>query len=438
MPLTRLGRLANGERRGFPPSSLLHVTILLVCLVAPGVLLSGVRVAWSADTAPRPLLAKGQLPVDWWFVFKFGSAKPFAGCGPDTGKRVCPFGGAVRTDGSFGQQFVYASSKDRKLTKGRGCLGAHVDDPLGATFDQVYGGSFFYVVWNDQFYRDPAICGSSASCGGTWGHSKGMLAWNDAGEGFILQVTTPSWPGSGSKQIGRKSGNTLGCIRTNNNLIAAQHFFALKLTKADLMRTLAALANASVVTDPTKLQIVKNGGPSDVRLLVEALGQKSKSTRFMQTKLSTGVVLISKPSLLKVPPWQMVSALLGGTEGKAATWWTRPWIPTTKKSSKVGCWNSQLSKPGPIDIVTSGEWDSNEIGLIAPKNHAKIGIVSVGNKRYAIFGDLNQQGTLSPPDCDKSQNGRGGLFFVIESKQLFDGIAGLLDGGIAATTVPRE
>ena len=154
----------------------------------------------------------------------------------------------------------------------------------------------------------------------------------------------------------------------------------------------------------------------------------------MQTKLSTGVVLISKPSLLKVPPWQMVSALLGGNEGKAATWWTRPWIPTTKTSSKIGCWDSQLSKPGPIDIVTSGEWNSNEIGLSAPKNHAKIGIVSVGNKRYAIFGDLNQQGTLSPPDCDKSQNGRGGLFFVIESKQLFDGIA----GGVLEVSTPIQ
>jgi len=264
-----------------------------------------------------------------------------------------------------------------------------------------------------------------------------MLAWNDAGEGFVLQVTTPSWPGSGSKQLGRKSGNTLGCVRTNNNLIAAQHFFALKLTKNDLKTVLIALANASVVTDPTKPQIVKNGGPPDVRPLVDALGKKSNSTNYTNDKLSTGVTLISKPSLLRVPPWQMVSAVLGATEGRAATWWTKPWIYTTTSSSKIGCWNEQLKKPGPVAIALTGDWDANEIGLAAPKNHAKIGTASGGNKRYAIFGDLNQQGTASPPGCDKSQNGRGGLFFVVENKALFDGISQLVDGDTAPTRAKK-
>src|SRR5947199_2640123 len=40
-------------------------------------------------------------------------------------------------------------------------------------------------------------CGS---CSSPWGHSKGVLAWNDAGEGFVMQVSTPSWPASGSER----------------------------------------------------------------------------------------------------------------------------------------------------------------------------------------------------------------------------------------------
>lgn len=47
---------------------------------------------------------------------------------------------------------------------------------------------------------------------------------------------------------------------------------------------------------------------------------------------------------------------------------------------------------------------------------------------------MNQQGSLSPPNCDASQNGRGGLFFVLEDKQLHDSIAQL----IAGTSVPVQ
>jgi len=134
----------------------------------------------------------------------------------------------------------------------------------------------------------------------------------------------------------------------------------------------------------------------------------------------------------------MVSALLGGAEGKAATWWTRPWIYTTTKSSKIGCWEEQLGRPGPVAIALTGEWRESAIGLAAPKNHAKIGIASASGRHYAIFGDLNQQGTLSPPQCDRSQNGRGGLFFVIESKDLHDDLSRLVDGETASTRAAKE
>jgi hypothetical protein len=436
-----------GSRLG----AVIHSTIVLICLAALVGHPEGVRRAWSAEKAPRPLLDRGK-PVDWWFAFKFNSSKPFAGCGKDTGKRACIFGGSVQTKPSFGQQFVVASNKKGSLDKGNSCLGATTTDPLGATFEQVYNGSFFYVIWNDQFYRDPTIAACKGdSCGAPWGHSKGLVAWDDAGEGLVLQVSTPGWPRAGSNAFDRRKGskgNTLGCVSSNNNLRASQHFFALKLNKDDLTKVLAALKNASVVTDPTKLQIVKNGGPADIRQLVDALGAKSKSTEVTKDELSTGVLLISKPSKLEVPPWQMVSAVLDGVGERAATWWLKPWIYTTTKSQKLGCWDHALKtnealkkldmKPGPVAIAKTGHWDGNEIGLAAPNNHAKIGVATSGGNHYAIFGDLNQQGTLSPPDCKKSQNGRGGLFFVVNDKALFDGVADLIEGDTAPTKASKK
>jgi hypothetical protein len=159
--------------------------------------------------APTPLLDKGHA-VDWWFVFKFNT-KSFPECSDGT-PRECPFGGTAQEYHSgFGQQFVYASSEAPTLQKGSGCVGQTTTDPVGATFDQVYNNAFHYLIWNDQFYDDPAIAGCTKACRSPWGHSKGMLAWNDAGEGFVLQVSTPSWPAAGSAVVPRKTdGNTLG------------------------------------------------------------------------------------------------------------------------------------------------------------------------------------------------------------------------------------
>jgi hypothetical protein len=72
-----------------------------------------------------------------------------------------------------------------------------------------------------------------------------VLAWNDEGEGLVIQVTTPSWPGIGSKKFDRKAGNTLGCIKKPNNIQNAQHFFALKLNKDNLLKVLDSLANVA-------------------------------------------------------------------------------------------------------------------------------------------------------------------------------------------------
>ncbi|MEI9990562.1 MAG: deoxyribonuclease II family protein [Rhizomicrobium sp.] len=393
----------------------------------------------AADTAPSPLLKAGE-PVDWLFMFKLNSAA-FPGCGGDA-ERVCLFGGTVQDYAHFGQQFVYASSADHTLQKGTGCAGDSVNDPLGATFDEIYNGSYHYVVWNDQFYDDPEIPGCTKSCGSPWGHSKGMLAWNDDGDGLVLQVTTPSWPAAGSAAHPRRNdGNTLGCV-TDDNVLVSQHFFALKLTHDDVVKVLQALANASVVTHVSEAQIVNSGGPSDITALVATLGKKSKATTVIKATLSSGVVLISKPSNMNVPPWQLVSAELGSVALRTATWWANPQIYSTTASTRIVCWSSTLPKPGAVAIATSGSWDGTKFiltgGASGDHNHAKIGVSTSGDAHYAIFGDMNQQGTVSDPaKCKSSQNGRGGLFYVIDDETLSASVASLIAGSTAPTHPPK-
>ena len=380
----------------------------------------------SAGSVPTPFLSAGQ-PVDWWFVFKF-NAGAFPGCGGGA-QRSCPFGGTVQAYDHFSQQFAYASSNAHALQEGGSCAGDSTTDPVGATFDQVYNGHLFYVVWNDQFYGDPLNSASAPA-----GHSKGLLAWDNDGNGVVLQVSTPSWPGSASAQSPRKSdGNTLGCVK-DNDVLVSQHFFALKLTKNDVVDVLKALANASVVTDPAKPEIVNNGGPSDIQALVGTLGKKSASNSALKTSLSSGIIVLSKPSNLQVPPWQMVSAMLGTEPLRVASWWTKPEIPSTTAASTVACWDPSLGAPGPVEIATSGTWSGKTIGLEGlddPEgNHAKIG-VSTGTHPYVIFGDMNQQGSLTKPKCDSSQNGRGGLFYVVNDSVLWSSVQDLVKGSSA-------
>jgi len=390
--------------------------------------------AAPSESAPVPLLSAGH-PVDWWFIFKFNS-KAFPGCGGNA-TRTCAFGGNVQKYKAFGQQFAYASSENSSLQKGSGCTGDTTVDPLGATFAEVYDNKFYYVLWNDQFYGDPAIKGCTKQCGAPWGHSKGMVAWNDRGEGFVLQVTTPSWPAAGSKEAPRRAdGNTLGCVR-DDDVEVSQHFFALKLSKDDLVTVLTALHNASVVTDPADSQIVNNGGPSDVQKLVQSLGTKSDGKTVTKNTLSSGVILISKPSGLHVPPWQMVSAVLGGVSLRTATWWAKPMIYTTTASTKIACWDDSLGKAGPVEIATTGQWDGIKFGLKGGPgpdfNHAKLGVSVSGDEHYSIFGDMNQQGTASGPNCASSQNRRGGLFYVVDDSNLSNSLRSLISGDTAPT-----
>ena len=57
-----------------------------------------------------------------------------------------------------------------------------------------------------------------------------------------------------------------------------------------------------------------------------------------------------------------------------------------------------------------------------------------GTHHYAIFADLNQQGRLTAK-CDSSQNGRGGLFFIVDDPALHAAVSELIRGATAPPTV---
>jgi hypothetical protein len=396
-----------------------RLSFILLCL---GLVVEPLPVGYAAE-APSPLVSKDKA-VNWWFVFKFNSAS-FPACANDA-KPSCPFGGKPQKYGkSFSQQYIYASKDEPALQDGSGCLGDTHEDPVGSTFDKIYFGSYHYVVWNDQFYLNPPIEGCAKSCGGSWGHSKGILAWNDEGEGIVMQVTTPNWPGAGSKRVPRpENGNTLGCItqsdQPQNNIKVSQHFFSVKLSRDGVLAVINALENASVVTDTKNHQVFSNGGPVDISAAASNLGQRSTSTKVLQQELAPGIQLISKPSRVRVPPWQMLSAVLDGVSLRVASWWeaNRPElaIPPTNANTRITCWHASLGKPGRVEIAKTGRWGDQEFGLTGGPgpdyNHAKIGVSISGNRPYSIFADMNQEGTLSGPNdkCGKSQNGRGGYF----------------------------
>lgn len=396
-----------------------------------------------ANPIPTPWMDLNT-PATWWFIFKL-NAESYPGCTPiaDEKERTCRFGGQLRKKGLYSQQYLVASNLAPSLHTGKSCLGMSEQDPLSATFAHIQDQSYNYVIWNDQFKDDPFIPGCHKICFPPWGHSKGILAWNDAGQGVVIQVTTPAWPAAVNKTYPRKTdGNTLGCIQSTNNLRLSQHFFALKLSKNDTAIVLKGLLNAGVATDPHNPQIVHNGGPKDIQTLVNQLGRPSTSREIIHERLSSGIQLIVKPARLHVPPWQMVSALLDGVGLRVATFWRDSHIPSTKPHTRIACWNHQLPQPGPVEIATTGQWQGHSFNLwISPTtgfdtNHAKIAVSIDNTKFYTVFGDLNQKGAIfDKPYCSKGQNGRGGLFFVADDEILWNSVTQLLRGKTLSTNI---
>lgn len=396
-----------------------------------------------AKQLPLDVIVDGK-PVPWWFAYKFSSSA-FAGNRNDP-DRACPFGGTPMRR-SYSQRYVFATQASSALVDGPGLIGTSDKDPLGATFARIYRGNFYYVVWNDQFKGDPKIDASSCSatdCASPWGHSKGVLAWDQSGNGVVIQVSTPSWPGSGSAHFPRVAGNTLGCVGNDNDVLNAQHFFALKLSRADVAMVLRGLARASVSTDITDPQLVNRtlkGQPPLKELddIVATLGKEVGDRTPDVEQLSSGVQLITKPSALHVPPWQFVSSMLGGEHLITATWWARTRIPSTHGQQDVHCWDPALkSAPGEVDVAVQSVYEGHQLAFTGGPNHAKVGAsFGGGGHHFAVFGDLNQQGTLGKPgssyaDCGAGQNGRGGMFFVVADQTLSTGIAKLVTQQIAA------
>jgi hypothetical protein len=392
-------------------------------LVGLALALSGTAATAQPTAAPTPMVDEAH-PADWVFAFKLNAARF-----PTTGTLTsCLFGGTPKSYASS-QKYALAYAGSSTLRDGPGLIGTSTFDPVGATFAKIYASGMNFVIWNDQFYRHPPIAGCSESCSGPWGHSKGVLAWDNLGQGIVLQVTTPSWPGSGTAAAPRAAdGNTLGCVG-DDDVKASQHFFALRLNPVDTAAVLDALANASVVTNVSNPQLARVGGPASIQQRVLRLGKKSTSKSVLDVTLSTGVRLVSKPSALHVPPWQMLSARLGAVPLRAATWWATPKIQSTTAAQHIGCWSASLGAPGSVAIATTGKWDGQAIGLTGgPQpnaNHAKIGVSTDASHSYVIFADLNQQGQLAG-QCASSQNGRGGLFFILADPALHASVLQLI------------
>lgn len=404
----------------------------------------------TVTAAPAPLLAIGH-PVNWWFAFKFNAT---TNPRPEDSKPTCIFGGTPggeRKYTDFGQDYAVASDEHPTLDDGKGYLGDSIQDPLGATFSQVYNGKLFYVVWNDQFYHDPALAceGSGNECGARWGHSKGLLAWDASGAGFVLQVSTPDWPGSATKTVSRQEGNSLGCLNVNNTQMS-QHFFALKLTHEDVLKVLSALREEAAVTvddekDDAFVQIKNSGGPADIKEALTLLGSKNADATYTSDTLSSGVILLAKSGSLYVPPWQMVSSLLHGTPLRVASYWQGTLIYSTDGKARPTCYVDTLNDPGAVAVALTGTWHDKPIGLDGTgkkdssgksygKNHAKLGVSTDSSSNLTIFGDMNQDGVLSSDTkkgCMPSQNQRGGMFFVMKNKPLHDSVAGLIQGKTA-------
>merc|ERR1711957_930174 len=99
-----------------------------------------------------------------------------------------------------------------------------------------------------------------------------------------------------------------------------------------------------------------------------------------------------------------------------------------------GCWSAELANPLEVQVATSGLWDGKVLNMKGTftGNHAKIGH-SLGGS-LAVMGDMNQQGSYSPDErsCSSSQNGRGGIFFVVDDAVLHSSLQKLMTGDTAS------
>jgi|ERR1700722_18444900 len=162
--------------------------------------------------------------------------------------------------------------------------------------------------------------------------------------------------------------------------------------------------------------------------------------------LSSGVKVLANAGGLTAPPWQLVSASLGGVSLRVASFWTGTKIYSTTAQTKVSCLPAEMGTPAAVEIATTGTWHGAPIGFTGSfqmvagtslgPNHAKIGVSTNDGGSLTIFGDMNQDGVLSSQQrigCLSSQNVRGGLFFIVDNVDLHHSVSALLTGKKAPT-----
>jgi len=117
---------------------------------------------------------------------------------------------------------------------------------------------------------------------------------------------------------------------------------------------------------------------------------------------------------------------------RTATWWANPEIPS-QYAGLPRCWSFSLGVAQEVQIATSGTWAGKKMNMKGTYtgNHTKLGHSLNGT--LAIMGDMNQQGSYTPShrECNSSQIGRGGLFFVVSDAVLHKSIQSLLKGDTA-------
>ena len=203
-----------------------------------------------------------------------------------------------------------------------------------------------------------------------------------------MQVTTPIGPEPEARSTrDPKNGNTLGC-RKGQYVLVSQHFFALKLKQGRRGQSLTALQNASVVTDTHNPQIVKNGGPTDITVLVARLGVKSTGTAFHPRHSFDWRAVDFKA--FRAPCATVANGVFGARWRltKSCNLVGEPQIPSTTSSTTIDCWtrrshpwrsrNCNLRAVSGQDIWLKGLAD-------ADGNHAKIGVSTSGSSSLHNF-----------------------------------------------------
>ena len=425
------------------------------------------------DGGPSPRV-DSLTAVDWLAVYKFdakfATTAPPDHCVFDTSERI-----AADYKGKQCQHYAMSTNSNPKLTAMPfgSLIGTSTDDPLGATFDQFFNGpeDNSYVIYNDQFYGDPSptsACSEAKGCG----HAKGAVMWDAKGDGILLQVTTPNWPRNADASEPTTvpgNGNTLGCItqkkdgsaKPQNNIYHGQHFFSVKLREGDAAKVLTALRVAQVFTNSKKSQIYRTLYKTAVQKKLKGLADAIKPNdpqsvpemyveKGYRETLSTGVVVLAKPSQLTVPPWHFVSAHLGGISLDVATWYEKAkMIKNTNASDATDCQadDSCCARPlfssiGPFGSVTNylcGTFEGKKVDLRAGTgasvagNHAKIGVSTSEDAPWVVFSDMNQAGCWNKNDagcsqCAKSQSRRGGTFYAVSDLELWRSWRSLIAG----------